>query len=319
MKILITGSEGLVGKALTGALLEAEIEVVPYDIRNSAEQDLRHSSAVASALYGVDGVVHLAAVSRVVWAERNPTLCREINERAFAELVSLCESEQPWLIFSSSREVYGQQDQLPITEAAALRPVNTYAQSKVFGEQLVARARAVGMTANVIRLSNVYGSVHDHSDRVIPAFARAAATGGPIRIEGGTSTFDFTHVSDVTRGLVRLIELTAEGRRFDPIHLTTGVGTTLGDLARLAAANARKPVRLEDHPARSFDVSSFVGSPARALEVLKWCARIDLKQGFADLLDDFATQEAGVPRDRILAGEAGGCCIAPTAFRSFTS
>jgi nucleoside-diphosphate-sugar epimerase len=291
LRILITGSEGLVGKALARTLRDAGIDVVPFDFRVSAKQDLRRSSAVASALAGADGVVHLAAVSRVVWGERNPALCREINERAFAQLVSLCESARPWLIFSSSREVYGQQDRLPVTEAAALKPVNTYARSKVFGEQLVARARTVGMTANVVRLSNVYGSVHDHPDRVMPAFARAAATGGAVRVEGGSNTFDFTHASDVTRGLVRLVELTAEGRLLDPIHLTTGIGTTLAELAELAAASARNPVRLEDHPSRTFDVSSFVGSPARARRVLDWATRVELKQGFVDLVADFAAEE----------------------------
>lgn len=291
MKVLVTGSAGLVGTALSRALRDDGVDVVPFDFRISPEQDVRRSAAVSSAIAGVDGVVHLAAVPRVVWAEHNPGLCQQINERAFAQLVSLCTSTRPWLIFASSREVYGQQDQLPVAEEAPLKPINTYARSKVFGEQLVVRARAHGITANVVRLSNVYGSIHDHPDRVLPAFARAAAMGGPIRLEGQSNTFDFTHVSDVTRGIVRLIELTAAKRSLDPIHLTTGVGTTIGELGQLATAMARVPVWLEPYPSRSFDVSSFVGATARARHVLGWSARIHLRQGFADLVDDFVTEE----------------------------
>jgi nucleoside-diphosphate-sugar epimerase len=292
MKVLVTGSEGLVGAAVTRALRKAGIEVVPFDKRNSDTQDLCCSSALAAALSGVDGVVHLAAVSRVIAAERNPRLCRQINEKAFAELVTLCEAKRTWLLFASSREVYGQQDQLPVFETAPLRPINAYARSKVFGERLVVRARKAGITANVVRLSNVYGSTRDHADRVVPAFAHAAAAGGTIRLEGRSTTFDFTHISDVAQGLFRMIELTAAGRNIDPIHLTTGVGTTLAELAGIAASNARGPLKFEDHPSRDFDVSSFVGSTVRAAQVLDWSARINLNEGFAQLAEEFAAPSA---------------------------
>ena len=289
MRVLITGSRGLVGRSLARALTDVGIDVVTFDIRDDPEQDVRRGSALASALRGVDGVVHLAAISRVAWGERHPNLCRQINEQAFSTLVSLCEAERPWLVFSSSREVYGHQDGIPVSESAALNPVNTYARSKAFGEGLIARLREQGSTANIVRLSNVYGEVDDHADRVIPAFARAAATGGTIRVEGGSNIFDFTHVSDVTSGLIRLIELTAQGRQLDPIHLASGIGTTLDDLAQLATAHARIPITVEARPVRTFDMGSFVGTTTRSREVLSWSARTPIQQGFADLVDSFAS------------------------------
>jgi nucleoside-diphosphate-sugar epimerase len=292
MKVLVTGSEGFIGAAIAPTLHKAGIEVVPFDIRNSIAQDVCRSSAVAAALAGVEGVVHLAAVSRVNWAERNPDLCHLVNESAFAEVVRLCEEKRVWVLFASSREVYGQQDEFPVSEIAPLRPINAYARSKVFGERLVMRAREAGITANVVRLSNVYGSTQDYYDRVVPAFARAAAAGGLIRLEGRLSTFDFTHISDVARGLFRMIELTATGRNIDPVHLTTGVGTTLAHLARLAVANARRPLQVQEFPARDFDVSSFVGGTARAVEVLDWSAQTDLDRGFAQLVEEFAAHNA---------------------------
>ena len=89
-----------------------------------------------------------------------------------------------------------------------------------------------------------------------------------------------------------MIELTAGGSNIDPVHLTTGVGTTLAELAEIAASNARGPLKFEDHLPRNFDVSSFVGSTARAAQVLNWSARINLEEGFAQLAEEFAAPSA---------------------------
>jgi nucleoside-diphosphate-sugar epimerase len=294
MRILVTGSEGLIGKTLALALRQAGLEVVEFDIRNSLEQDLRHKLAVASALARVDGVVHLAALSRVVWAERDPALCQEVNGTAFEQLLAQCAAapRPPWLIFSSSREVYGQQDTLPVSEAAPLRPMNVYARSKYHGEILVSGARSMLPAANVVRLSNVYGRIDDHADRVVTAFARAAAFGGSLRIEGGQNCFDFTHIDDVVCGLVELIRLTALGENLDPIHLTTGTGTTLDELASIAVLLARKPVNIVQKAPRDYDVSTFIGDTVRAGQVLGWGARTKIADGFAALITDFVDHAA---------------------------
>lgn len=108
----------------------------------------------------------------------------------------------------------------PADEETPLRPVNVYAHSKVAGEQLIAEARDRGLRACVIRLSNVYGSTQDHPDRVVPAFARAALLGQPLRIDGCDHTFDFTHISDVVHGIAALVELLVRGIAPPPITLS---------------------------------------------------------------------------------------------------
>ncbi len=88
-------------------------------------------------------------------------------------------------------------------------------------------AREGGLAVGVLRFANVYGPGNDHPDRVVPAFARAAAAGGELRIDGSDNTFDFTHISDVVRGILTMVELLARGeRRAPPIHLASGRGTT---------------------------------------------------------------------------------------------
>jgi nucleoside-diphosphate-sugar epimerase len=294
LKILITGSGGLVGRALAKTLRREGYEVVDLDLKNGPGQDIRNPRAVAAALDQVSGVVHLAAISRVVWAQRDPALCKEVNGTAFEQLLAQCAAARrpPWLIFSSSREVYGQQDTLPVSEAAPLRPMNVYARSKYHGEILVSGARGMLPAANVVRLSNVYGRIDDHADRVVPAFARAAAFGGSLRIEGGQNCFDFSHIDDVVHGLVELIRLTALGENLDPIHLTTGAGTTLDELANIAVSLARKPVNIVQKAPRDYDVSTFVGDTVRAGHVLGWGAHTMIKDGFAALISDFVGHTA---------------------------
>lgn len=289
LMILITGSEGLVGRATIRALADRGISCRQFDIARDPGQDTRNERSLEAAVEGVDGVLHLAAVSRVVWAQRDPKLAQEVNVAATQKLVDtvIRQKTRPWMIFASSREVYGEQGSLPVHEDAELSPMNIYARSKVAGEQMVAAAREAGVVSNIVRLSNVYGCTRDHADRVVTAFAHTAALGGELRLDGPENMFDFTHVDDVARGLVALIEATQTGKILPPIHLLTGRGTTLQMLADLAGRVARKPVSARNAPSRTYDVARFYGDPSRAKELLGWQAEVDIETGFARLADNF--------------------------------
>ncbi len=309
-RILITGSCGLVGSALSPALTARGVDVVHLDTRASgaAHGDVRDRERLRRAMVDVDGVIHLAAVSRVAWGERDPALCWSTNVDGSRNVLEIAASPgaRPWVVFASSREVYGQPDRLPVTEDCVLRPINVYGRSKAEGERLVNAAQRAGVRACTIRLSNVFGSVMDHPDRVVPAFARAAAFGEELRVDGADHTFDFTHVDDVARGIVALADLLETGNTgLSPIHFVSGTPTTLGQLADMAiriarelgdgappvaAARTRASVRIA--PPRDFDVTKFFGDPARAEAVLGWRARIDLEEGVTRLVREFR----GAPR-----------------------
>ena len=295
-RILITGSEGLVGSALRTALEARGAHVTGLDLRGSEgeEGDVRDARRVRDAADGCHGIVHLAAVSRVVWGEREPETCREVNVGGLRNVIAAASagraepSRRPWVVFASSREVYGQPGRLPVTEDAPLRPINVYGRSKVEGERLVEAARDEGLRAAIVRLSNVYGSTRDHPDRVVPAFARGAVTGSALRVEGADHTFDFTHIDDTTRGIVALIDLLADGKTPPPpVHLLTGRPVSLGRLAALAVDLAGAGAAIVQAPPRSFDVSRFHGDPARARNLLGWAPRVELRQGLARLIHDF--------------------------------
>ncbi len=303
-RILITGSEGLVGSALRAALGASGADIVGLDLRGAAAErgDVRNAGAVRSAIGGCTGVVHLAAVSRVIWAERDPDECWRTNVGGLRNVIEAAERERepPWILFASSREVYGQPDHLPATEEAPLRPINIYGRSKVEGERLLLAASERGVRTAVVRLSNVYGTTRDHADRVVPAFARAAALGMPLRVEGPDRTFDFTHIDDTCAGLQGLIErLAGPQAPPPPVHLLTGRPTALGELAALAVrlAGTRSPIC--EAPPRSYDVSSFYGCPKRAAELLGWVARVQLAEGLDRLIEAFRRERSASPQPEV--------------------
>jgi nucleoside-diphosphate-sugar epimerase len=253
---------------------------------------VRQAEHVRTAIADCDGVVHLAAISRVVWGERDPALCWSTNVGGLRNVVdaALARARRPWLLFASSREVYGQPATLPASEDAALAPVNVYGRSKVAGENMVLEAREAGLRTAVVRLSNVYGSTGDHADRVLPAFARAAVAGQPLRVDGMGHTFDFTHIDDVASGVSALAELLRQGEQPPPIHLLTGLPTSLGQAASLAIELARSQSTIVEAPPRSYDVATFYGDPGRARALLGWTARVTLPEGLGRLINDFRAE-----------------------------
>lgn len=315
-RILITGSSGLIGSALRRHLALRGFSIVGLDLKGSGKDygDIRDRLTVRRAIEHCDGVIHLAAVSRVVWAERNPDGCLSTNVHGLSVL--LCEAERcsapPWFIFSSSREVYGEVVDLPVSEDAPLRPVNVYGRSKAEGELILNKAGERGLRTAVVRLSNVYGSTGDHPDRVIPAFARAAATGGQLRVEGGTNTFDFTHLDDTVAGLLAIVEALAIRHTpfLPPIQLVTGTATSLAELATLAVylGNNNKASILNATP-RTFDVSQFCGNPSRAKELLGWESKVRVCDGLKRLIDDFSEMPLSICQ--ISGDHKQGNCMKP--------
>ena len=266
-----------------------------FDLRADGDQrgDIRDYDRVRRAVLGCRGIIHLAAVSRVIWGELYPELCWSTNVAGLRNVLQAASASslRPWVIFASSREVYGRPEILPADEDCPLRPINVYARSKVEGERLIDAGRRDGIRASVVRLSNVFGGPNDHPDRVVPAFAHAAVEGRQLRVDGADHTFDFTHVDDVTRGIQSLAQLLSRGGNTPPpIHFVSGIPTTWTELAKMAVeiASSRSTIRFA--PPRVFDVDRFIGDPARARRLLGWTPRIPLRRGIERLIRVFRTE-----------------------------
>ncbi|MBN8831830.1 MAG: NAD(P)-dependent oxidoreductase [Sphingomonadales bacterium] len=300
MKLLVTGSSGLVGSVLVERLREEGHEVRLYDLRpkdGAPSRDLRDEATLREAVADCDGVYHLAAVSRVAWGEEAPEICADINVRCTRLLVdAMLAQGRPWLVFASSREVYGDPASRFVTESDPVAPLNEYGRSKAAAERIVSEGQAQGLRTATLRLSNVYGTMNDHPDRAVPALLWRAHRGDPIELTGGDNYFDFVHVDDSVAGLKAAGDRLAAGQEHVPtVHLSTGVETSLIRLAERATKLCNSSSRIERLPARSFDVSGFCGDPALAGKVLDWRARISLEEGMARLLKLMVAQGAPIP------------------------
>lgn len=294
MKVLITGSAGLIGTALTKKFLSLGVEVIEfdsvYDPTCPRHGNILNDKHLSHCMEGVNGVIHLAAVSRVLFGERQPELCWKTNVEGTKNVLqaALESQKSPWFLYASSREVYGEQKQLNVNESASLAPVNVYGQSKAAAEEAVKTAVKQGLKASIMRFSNVFGSIHDHRDRVVPAFCLAAANGTSIRVDGRKNLFDFTFLNDVVYGVLAMVMYICTKRIAPPpIHFTTGRATSLEEIALFAQKNSVHPVEIIDAPSRSFDVSSFSGDPKRAETLLGWKGATSVEEGMRQLINEF--------------------------------
>ncbi|MDQ2874992.1 MAG: NAD(P)-dependent oxidoreductase [Actinomycetota bacterium] len=293
-RILVTGSAGLIGSALVPALRLSGMDVVTFDrAEPGCSRNVTDAGSVRAAAAGCSGIVHLAAASRVARGEQDPARCRLVNVTGTRNVLAAAHAcaPQPWVLFASTREVYGKQAVFPVPESAAVAPLNVYARSKVDGESLVMASRQAGLRASIVRFSNVYGSVTDHPDRVAPAFARAAAEGAALCVNGSGTVLDFTHLEDVTAALARTVGMLSAGEGLLPtIHLASGHGTTLTELAhtaiRLGGAG-----RITHASRKEYEVDKFIGDPALAEQILGWRAAIPVEDGMARLIESFRLLE----------------------------
>ena len=294
-KLLITGSLGVIGKALL-ATLPDNFTAVRFDLRypsdTAAHGDIRDYAALTRSMQGCEGVIHLAAIARVGEGEHHPALCWDTNVNGTQHLLqaALSLKKSPWVLFASSREVYGQQVVLPVQESAPLQPLNLYARSKAKAEGHCLQAQKQGLNVAILRFANVFGPIDDYPTRVIPAFCRAALQGQPLQLQGPHNIFDLIYIDDITRGILKVVaHLCAQKDALPPLQLTTGVGTQNKALARMICQLAHSSSPLLEAPARSCDIRRFYGDATMTQHLLAWKPQVTLRAGIQKLLKEMQT------------------------------
>lgn len=272
--ILVTGSKGLIGSSLIIALNKLGLNTKGIDNRASDPNEVGNicnDSDILPKLENCIGVVHLAAISRVAIAHKNPELCMATNYEASKNIaLNAKKSGVKWFIYASSREVYGHVKKPYIDESHSLNPVNVYGRAKLKAEEYIDNLHSTDFNSAIVRFSNVFGSKNDHNTRVIPAFISAAFNNQTLNLEGSKNAFDFTFVDDVVNAVIRMCEQLSNKHTLKPMHITTGKATSLKELADLATKTFSSESPLIERPARDFDVSSFSGNPQLAYEQLGW-------------------------------------------------
>src|ERR671929_30728 len=221
MRILVTGSSGQIGTNLALRLTRDGHEIFGVDKRlNTWTDDFRYLLQDLSGHYPsfpggiggveypeVDVVVHLAAHAKVHQLVRQPHRALENAIMTF-NVLEFCRQQGLPIVFSSSREVYGDVHRFAEEEAKEASAdfaytESTYSASKIAGEALIySYARCYGLEYLVFRFSNVYGRYDNdlaRMVRVIPLFIHTMLRDEPITVFGPEKTLDFTYVDDLTK------------------------------------------------------------------------------------------------------------------------
>jgi len=292
MKILVTGSAGFIGSALKEFLEEQEIDVIPFDIKDDLQYNIKDLEMLKKHVSGVDGIVHLAAVSRVITAQEQPHECVSTNIGGVAnvlEAARIRNKNTPWVIFGSSREVFGEPSVLPVVEDSPKIPINIYGLSKITGENLCETyTRYYGLKVRILRFSNVYTSINDHMDRVIPKFILQALKDEDLCINGtGEEQFDFTYISDTVNGIWGCIqEIERKNSALDDFNLSIGTPVSLKELAKIIIEKTNSDSKIKLYDSRNYDVNHFYASPKKAIDHLGFSPSISIEKGIELAIKD---------------------------------
>jgi GDP-4-dehydro-6-deoxy-D-mannose reductase len=293
-RILVTGASGFVGRHLLPALRAAYPAAEMFD----AQFDVTDRTAVHNAVRNArpDACIHLAAVSAVADARRDPDHAWRVNLHGTLELARAVMEHAPdcRLLFASTSEIYGQsfRSGRPLDETALPAPMNAYAATKAAADV------ALGAMANdglhVVRLRPFNHSGPGQSEAfVLPAFARqiarieAGLQAPPLRVGGLDSMRDFLDVRDVCNAYAACLR--AEWTPGTILNIASGVPRRIGDVldALLALAGLRTEVAIDTKRLRGTEIKSASGDASRARQLLGWAPSIPWTQTLADVLADW--------------------------------
>ncbi len=301
VKVVVTGAGGFIGSHLAERLLEVGAELtafVRYNSRNHhgflellgpRKKDVRviagdvsDLDTVRSALQGAGVVFHLAALPGIPYSYLHPREVFEVNAAGTLNvLMAARDAACARVVITSTSEVYGTAQYVPIDERHPKQPQSPYAASKVAGDAMALGFHAAyGLPVTVARPFNTYGP--RQSDRaIIPTIIAQALTRDEILLGNLTPTRDFTFVTDTVEGLLAVGACPAA--MGEEVNLGSGQEVSVGELAREIIAAVGLPVEVRQDPARvrpeSSEVARLLADNSKARRLAGWSPRVSLADG----------------------------------------
>lgn len=317
--ILLTGGAGFVGSHVYVALVSAGFNVVILDNFENAHADIpdrlsqisgqpvqviradvRHQAEVLAAFSGqkFDAVVHFAAKKSIPESEAEPALYYRTN---CVGLINVAEAALEHgvkaFVFSSSAAVYGETDEVPISEDAPINPDSTYARTKAIGESYLQDLGRVhpDCAFGILRYFNPVGAhpsgligedPFQQPNNLVPVIARVAKRelpelqvfGNDYPTQDGSAIRDYIHVSDLAYGHVLSLQALLKTGKGHLVNLGTGRGHSVLEVLRVyeTAVGNKLPYKLADR--RPGDAAISFASVARARNLLGFEARLGLTE-----------------------------------------
>lgn len=287
--VLVTGSSGFIGTALTERLLDAGYRVTGVDQRANPwseriDEQTEQLDILTDGLATVDGsfdvLLHFAANSRVGSAVRNPSESTENGRLTRTALEFARTRGVEHVLFASSREVYGLGQRIVYEESDAdpRRCANPYGASKLFGESLCEAYRnCYDIQTSALRFTNVYGR-YDRHNRVVPLFIARALAGKQLTVYGEEKVLDFVYLDDCVDAVECAVERKSQIAG-EAINVGSGVGTALVDLAELISERVDRCPGYEVRSTQTGEPTKTIADTDKARALLEYEPAYDFDDG----------------------------------------
>ena len=330
-RILVTGADGFIGSHLAEELVRRGHEVralVWYNAfgkqgwldqtepelrenMQSAAGDVRDAGSVRSMMQGVDVVLHLAALIGLPYSYAAPQSYVDTNVTGTLNVLQAARDlgiER--VVVTSTSEVYGTAQTVPITENHPLCGQSPYAATKIGADQMaLSFHKSFQLPVTVLRPFNTYGP-RQSTRAVIPTIiAQLAAGQDRIRLGATSPTRDLLYVDDAARAFIAAAECDAAVG--DVVHVGTGHETSIGDLARMIGRLFGVAIKIDTDETRvrpeASEVERLLCDPRKAHEVLGWTAELAGAAGLEKGLRRTKNWFAGA--GRVTASRAAEYCV----------
>jgi UDP-glucose 4-epimerase len=299
MRALVTGGAGYIGSAVARRLLLAGHDVTVLDSLQRGhreavpegaefvEVDLLDADAAAAALAGrgFDAVLHFAALALVGESVESPERYHRGNFVASLNLLDAMRAAGvPRLVFSSTCAVYGEPEEVPISERTPTNPVNSYGNSKLAVDRMIGdECRAHGLGAVSLRYFNVAGASgecgedHHPETHIIPLVLQAASGrrehvsifGTDYATPDGTAIRDYIHIEDLAEAHLLAVDA-AESGRHEIFNLGNGTGFSVREVIEAAKAVTGVDIPVREEGRRAGDPPVLVAASQKIREELGW-------------------------------------------------
>lgn len=308
-RCLVTGADGFIGSHLTEALVRAGAEVRAFVLYNSfgsngwldhvaddvAGQfeifagDIRDPNGARVAVSGCDTVFHLAALIAIPYSYHSPDSYVDTNIRGTLNLVQAArDHDVRRFVQTSTSEVYGTAQFVPITESHPLVGQSPYSATKIGSDQLaLSFFRAFETPVTVLRPFNTYGP-RQSLRAVLPTIIRQILAGETtLRLGALSPTRDFTYVEDTARGFMQIAD--CDAALGEVVNIGSGFEISIGDAVSLIADIMSAKVRIETEEERlrpeKSEVERLYAAIEKARELFNWAPEHGGLDGFRSGLE----------------------------------
>ena len=302
-RILVTGADGFIGSHLVERLVRdgAEVRALclytssgghgwldesPADVRDAVDLrlgDVRDGGLVRDLVDGCDLVLHLASLIAIPYSYLAPASFVETNVTGVLNVLEAVRASGATMINTSTSEVYGTPETVPITETHPLRAQSPYAASKIAADKLCeSYAASFDVDVATLRPFNTYGPRQSMRAVIPTVLTQMLAGATEIRLGNLSPRRDFTFVSDTVDGFVRAASVGIA--RGEVVQLGTGSAVSVGelvDLCRTITGRTDAEVVVEDERIRpdGSEVEVLLSDPEVARTTLGWAPSVGLEDG----------------------------------------